>query len=460
MRERSKPEPFHLLILTTVFSVMANLATAKPNNEFADSLNPSRKAQWEPPNAECKKFISALPPDWTWGVVSNSGVRIFYYFKGSPNELTHPVAILNGGPGRNSHSLPNHFGATPGLNFIYMDQRGTGCSDPFPTVGIHDTSLSELQNWTTRKMVGDFEAVRRHLLQNRKWVIYGHSFGGMAVIRYMEIKPENLVAAHISATSDSFWEPRVTVQAREEAFEILQPRFLDRQLNGPDGPESVRAALLALRRDLPSDMCFIFGDPYENQLCGGEVLDALSLSIGFLDRWDAEVFRIELLRKKLKAGDTRVVQRLLQQLAQEAGVKTEYRNLVGKGAIGFVDMLQGRFISALCEELNLPARNYPISECRMFRNLARKTSQTAYADARRFLRPDPYPQKKIRSNIERLKLPVHVYAGTIDPFVPVVTSQRLAHELGPRVKFHLLQDADHGVAMKHAEVLKGLEHSF
>lgn len=457
----AKLGPLHLFLLAVLLSGVPNFVTAAQLSSFAGSQEQVSELAWQPPNQECKQFISDLPRGWSWGIVANSGVRTFYYFKGrNPSELRRPVAILNGGPGRSSHSLPTLFGTTVDLDFIFMDQRGTGCSDPFPIVGLHDASLSRLQDWTTMKMVGDFEAVRRHLLGDRKWVIYGHSFGGRAAIRYLQLKPESLIGVHVSATGDVFGEPRSAIQAREEAFEALQMRFLDRQIVGPDGPESIRAALFALRRDLPSDMCFVFSDPYGNRLCGGEVLDALSLKIGFEMTWDYEAFRIEILRNKLREGNTFVIRGLLEQMAQEAGSKVEYRDLVGRGAIGFVDMLQGNFSSVLCKELNLPLRDYPISECRMFRNLARRTPQAMYADARRFLRPEPYLQKQIRSNVDRFKLSIHVYAGTLDPFAPASIVQRLARRLGSRTEFHLLQNADHGIAMKHPEVLENLRRSF
>ena len=92
-----------------------------------------------------------------------------------------PLLIINGGPGMSSEGfipLAKKFGKTH--QAIIYDQRGTGQS-----------KMSEIDNSTVSldKMVADIEAIRKHL-KIQKWVVMGHSFGGMMASYYASKYPE------------------------------------------------------------------------------------------------------------------------------------------------------------------------------------------------------------------------------------------------------------------------------
>src|ERR1700756_2018677 len=102
----------------------------------------------------------------TEGFAESIGTKIYYRSFGSGT----PVLIINGGPGLNSDGfvglaklLSDH------NNTIIYDQRGTGKS----TLQKTDTSTITMQ-----LMVEDMENLRKHL-HISKWIILGHSFGGM-----------------------------------------------------------------------------------------------------------------------------------------------------------------------------------------------------------------------------------------------------------------------------------------
>lgn len=94
-----------------------------------------------------------------------------------------PMLIINGGPGMNSNGFEamakvlskNH-------QTIIYDQRGTGKS-----------TLKELNSETVsmRLMADDIESLRKHL-KIKKWIILGHSFGGMLASYYATLYPESI----------------------------------------------------------------------------------------------------------------------------------------------------------------------------------------------------------------------------------------------------------------------------
>ncbi len=94
-----------------------------------------------------------------------------------------PVLIINGGPGMNSEGFTEIAKCIAELGYktITYDQRGTGKSH-----------LSEINSRTMNMelMVEDIENLRKRLNID-KWVILGHSFGGMLAYKYAATYPES-----------------------------------------------------------------------------------------------------------------------------------------------------------------------------------------------------------------------------------------------------------------------------
>lgn len=86
-----------------------------------------------------------------------------------------PILVINGGPGMNSEGFRS-LAALIGEKhqaFIY-DQRGTGKSK---ITAINRSTI------TIDAMVKDIEILRKHL-GVKKWIVFGHSFGGMLASYY------------------------------------------------------------------------------------------------------------------------------------------------------------------------------------------------------------------------------------------------------------------------------------
>ncbi len=96
-----------------------------------------------------------------------------------------PVLVINGGPGMSSEGfIPLAELLSENNTTIIYDQRGTG-----------DSKLKVLDRTTITMdvMVEDIEVLRKKL-GYKKWIVLGHSFGGMLAYAYAAKYPERLSA--------------------------------------------------------------------------------------------------------------------------------------------------------------------------------------------------------------------------------------------------------------------------
>ncbi|CAM4430643.1 alpha/beta fold hydrolase [Flavobacterium terrigena] len=95
-----------------------------------------------------------------------------------------PILIINGGPGMNCDGFSYLAKELAKQNFqtIIYDQRGTGKSD-----------VEKVNNETITMdvMVEDMENLRKHLKID-KWILLGHSFGGIMASYYATKHPERI----------------------------------------------------------------------------------------------------------------------------------------------------------------------------------------------------------------------------------------------------------------------------
>src|SRR5262249_20458381 len=101
------------------------------------------------------------------------------YWEQSGNPRGVPVLFLHGGPGAGATPTHRRFFDPLSYRIIIFDQRGAGRSTP----------IGELTDNTTRHLVGDIEALRRHLGVER-WVVFGGSWGSTLALNYAERHPE------------------------------------------------------------------------------------------------------------------------------------------------------------------------------------------------------------------------------------------------------------------------------
>ncbi|MDB5203460.1 MAG: Proline iminopeptidase [Ferruginibacter sp.] len=121
------------------------------------------------------------------GVAYNSHIPIHYKIFGKGK----PVLIINGGPGMNSNGFADLAMKLSSNNqAIIYDQRGTGKSE---------MDHADSSNMTMDLMISDIEALRKKLNID-KWIILGHSFGGMLASYYATKYPQHIRALVLSSS--------------------------------------------------------------------------------------------------------------------------------------------------------------------------------------------------------------------------------------------------------------------
>jgi proline iminopeptidase len=121
------------------------------------------------------------------GFAESNGVNIYYRTFG----IGTPILIINGGPGLNSDGFVELAKILSAQNqTIIYDQRGTGRS------AMQKTDASTI---TMQLMIDDMENLRKQLKIER-WIILGHSFGGMLASYYATIHPDKIISMILSSS--------------------------------------------------------------------------------------------------------------------------------------------------------------------------------------------------------------------------------------------------------------------
>ena len=252
----------------------------------------------------CALFIKTIEDQFNYGWVEaplnydqpqGEKARIFYYYKKATN-FKNPVVFFNGGPGYDSSSSSTvleqaltKFELNGKIDFIYLDQRGTGCSTPHFALGADTNTLENLKWAASLGIVEDAELVRKTLLGDKKWKVFGQSYGAYIVYRYIEKHPEGIskAFAHGNAFGVSDMDGSY--------YRILsQQKVMDRFLKlYPD----LKPKFKILKNTL-SDKTLCFKTANGQDTCGYEILSHFVYSLGFSDQWKFLVLYIKSIVPK------------------------------------------------------------------------------------------------------------------------------------------------------------------
>ncbi|MBU6498230.1 MAG: alpha/beta fold hydrolase, partial [Rhodospirillales bacterium] len=116
------------------------------------------------------------------GYLPLDATHVMYWEQvGNPHGV--PVLFLHGGPGAGAGVVHRRFFDPLHWRVVIFDQRGAGRSRP----------MGELAGNTTPALVGDIEALRRHLGIER-WLLFGGSWGSTLALAYAQAHPERVAA--------------------------------------------------------------------------------------------------------------------------------------------------------------------------------------------------------------------------------------------------------------------------
>lgn len=112
------------------------------------------------------------------GMLNVSGLHQIYYEQ-SGNPDGKPVLFIHGGPGGGTNPSHRRYFNPERYHIILVDQRGSGKSLPH----------AEIRENTTQLLIQDFEKIRE-LLNIKKWLLFGGSWGVTLGLAYAEMHTE------------------------------------------------------------------------------------------------------------------------------------------------------------------------------------------------------------------------------------------------------------------------------
>ena len=128
-----------------------------------------------------------------------------------------PIVLLHGGPGATNHDFHPHFLGRENFLVITYDQRGTGISDYVKGEG-----------YSSPQAAADLDNLRL-ALGIKKWVVSGHSYGGLLAQYYATKYPENLAGLALVGSSLG-----VGCSARRCPASMIPPRRNGEDARDPD----------------------------------------------------------------------------------------------------------------------------------------------------------------------------------------------------------------------------------
>ncbi|MBE0655282.1 MAG: alpha/beta hydrolase, partial [Bacteroidales bacterium] len=130
-----------------------------------------------------------------------NGTRLHLETFGNPE---HPTLIfLHGGPGTGDYrafsrmlNSYNGYALTDEYFLVMYDQRGAGLSRRYGDIaGANSHSIEEL---TLENYLKDLEAIVEEYSPGRKVILFGHSWGGMHAMMYVNKHPERVAGVILS----------------------------------------------------------------------------------------------------------------------------------------------------------------------------------------------------------------------------------------------------------------------
>lgn len=428
-------------------------------------------------SSECTTFIKSIEDRYTysWIQVAETPkaldtISVFYYYR-KTNAFRNPVIFFNGGPGYTSHGLEGVFelnktkmsaGKNIDVDYIYMDQRGTGCSTGFP-IGTSPEAIEKLKWYGSAGMVQDAEEIRKRLIGTRKWKVFGQSFGAHVVHRYIQMYPQSIAKAfahgYTEGLSDlDFLTGRIGSQAR-----VLEAYF---KKNPTD-----RSRLQLLNMHLADeDICF---KKKNVKYCGYEILTPLVYLLSFRDRWnDLHEALVKMVpeNKVDEAGLESYVENMSSTTPTYNNVAHTVESHLQKYSIalnfiGLYDVDNSPIDSVKCQLVydrlqktyNLMPSQMLLDECKaptQFRyqdQIANILRTKINASEIRYLTLD-----ELKSNLTKYKIPFYLYSGETDCLIPKEFFQPELKTLGKLVQYTNFPNSGHEGFLSEAKILHDL----
>lgn len=430
---------------------------------LASPFQSSNRYQPDSITQECSEFINKIQSQFEYGWIPSKEsfdekrsqvMPVFYYYK-KGSALKNPVLFFNGGPANSSHiSFPyieaanqKHVGSY--LDFIYMDQRGTGCSQGYYPIGVDYSVLKKLRWYGSEGIVRDAEILRTKLLgANSKWKVFGQSYGAMIVYRYLELFPQSIISAYAHANA-------MDIGIYGRAYHRILGQYLVFQRYAKANPKDSQRLLTLTKYLSDPEKCF---NQQGLKTCGYEVLFPLVTRLGFRDQWsyvNNEVKYLVPVNQVREVALQEFVQRpgnafhhyaeLDQQKAmQQASSFANFSSLFDWETLSFDAKICSQVIQDIAIKNKYKPENIVMHECMaplqhnyedqviVALRLNQKDIPSMYTKSETVLR-----------NISQFKIPLYVYSGALDSLVYPTNFLRQNSILGSKAKYKNFPNSGH-----------------
>lgn len=419
----------------------------------------------------CEEFITKLPVDTKYDwisvpedrnlVSSSKNLFIFYYYKdfSSFPKNSLPTLFLNGGPGSTSRWSYKVLSKTKEFNqipFIFMDQRGTGCSSPFPYLENTQTGLYLASLYGTREIVEDAESIRERLLGNLKWNIFGHSFGGLVAYRYIILHADHLQSSFIHGSSlmtdGTEWVKRRMLAQRRIGKEYLKIY--------PDDSKIISKAKSLLKEDTCSTNVGL--DPitkkevFVDETCGNNLIESeLTGTLSFPSEWaDLHDSIQQILDPKTGELSSTFFTSLTQKnILSSQQVGRIYNMFISNtqdfaGGLGLPDSCRAAYNEV--EKSGIDMKEWFLNEC--YGELTWKFA--AEKELANEVGKDLITIDALENSIlQNPKMKLHLYSSELDGMVPVETYDELLKRLSSKIAYKHFMRTGHDGFYLESELL-------
>lgn len=407
-----------------------------------------------PTSSSCQNFIASLPADVLRGWVSvpedpgqkesdqNPALQIFYYGRFVPGQT--PILFINGGPTEDSHGefkLMNDPSRMVkdwvGAPLIFFDQRGNGCSSGYPQ-GKSEDVIARLRFYGARGIVADAEAIRKQLVGDKPWKIFGQSYGAWVVHRYATDAPEALAGAFAQAnviSPDPIERVTNRIYSQARVLEEYLKRF----------PQD-RAGLQSLHQALTPGKCFPDAASVPRR-CGLNTIYSLTQKFPFTSRWN---WIHSWLAAMVKNGvvQERVVNEYLKKIVFYDDTDPANNKTWARAVIDSFDRNVPPFDRPTCELIytQLRARGenpetYLLHECMVVmqfpahdKDIAERLQKLAWLQEH--FGSEHLKAENLKASLEQHpQLKFHLYSGQLDTMVPVESFHNELAALGNLVTY-------------------------
>ncbi len=433
-----------------------------------------------PPNldSDCQQFLITIDSEFNFGWISvpeipsaNELISVFFYYRKTA-ALKNPVIFFNGGPGYTSHSSLDYlekarmkFGGSTGLDidFIYMDQRGTGCSTHFPN-GASQQTIEKLKWYGSAGIVNDAEYIRKYLIGDRKWKVFGQSFGSHVVHRYLEMHPESILSAHGHGFPEGHSDFDFSF-SRIAAEGTVLKSYLKQNPNDEARFKALKSVLADPKK------CFL--KSASQQICGYEISEPLLNLLDFRDQWSAlHVWLMFIVPTNVvnESNLSEYIQKFVTTSSSyhdTPNINESYLSQVNVSLnfIGLTDWNSTPMDADKCALIYKKIEAvYKIKEQNILFDLCKAPTQFNYNDQLaaalrlrmqvsdvNFIKLDD-----LKANLSKYKVPFYLYSGSLDSAVPKDLFQTEAKALGSLVKYTNFPDSGHDGFYKENQVLLDL----